>query len=111
MKQASRFPLIALMALCCNNTVNESSLTPDADGSVPALTDESKSLPLDRVKMPAGFTISVFAEVDDARSMALSPSGTLFVGNRDGGSVYAVKDTDGDFKADKKWTVAQGLNS
>jgi len=24
--------------------------------------------------------------------------------------VYAVKDTDGDFKADKKWTIASGLN-
>jgi glucose/arabinose dehydrogenase len=52
----------------------------------------------------------VFAEVDNARSLAISPSGTVFVGNRNGDKVYAVKDTDGDFKADKKWTIASGLN-
>ena len=42
--------------------------------------------------------------------MALSPSGVLYVGNKDKGNVYAVKDTDGDFKADKKWVLASGLN-
>jgi glucose/arabinose dehydrogenase len=43
--------------------------------------------------------------------MALSPSGVLYVGNRNKDKVYAVKDVDGDFKADKKWVVASGLNS
>jgi len=42
--------------------------------------------------------------------MAMSPSGILFVGNRKGDKVYAVKDTDGDFKADKRWVIASGLN-
>ena len=42
--------------------------------------------------------------------MAISPNGTLFVGNRNEDKVYAVKDTDGDFKADKKWTIVSGLN-
>ncbi|MBY0435768.1 MAG: sorbosone dehydrogenase family protein, partial [Cyclobacteriaceae bacterium] len=60
--------------------------------------------------LPAGFTISVFAEVENARSMAISPSGTIFVGNRNEDKVYAVKDTDGDGKADKKWVLASGLN-
>ena len=40
-----------------------------------------------------------------------SPNGTLFVGNRSGDKVYAVRDEDGDFKADKKWVVASGLNT
>ena len=74
-------------------------------------TNEAASAPdLNAIKMPAGFSIAVFAEVEDARSMALSPDGTLFVGNKDGGSVVAVKDTDGDNKADKKWVIAKGLN-
>jgi glucose/arabinose dehydrogenase len=81
-----------------------------ADGSLPALTEYAKTLPLDKIKMPAGFSIDVFAEVDNARSLALSPSGVLYVGNRNGDKVYAVKDSDGDFKADKKWVVASGLN-
>ena len=42
--------------------------------------------------------------------MAISPGGTIFVGNRDEDKVYAVKDVNGDGKADKKWTIASGLN-
>lgn len=68
------------------------------------------ALPLEKIKLPAGFSIEVFAEVDNARSLAISPSGAIFVGNRNGDKVYAVKDTDGDFKADKKWVIASGLN-
>ncbi len=78
-------------------------------GGVPAITEYSKTLPLDKIKLPAGFTIDIYAEVDNARSMALSPSGVLYVGNRNEDKVYAVKDTDGDFKADKKWVIASGL--
>lgn len=81
-----------------------------ADNSVPAITKASAELPLSSIKLPKGFSISVYAEVDNARSMAMSPNGTLFVGNRNGDKVYAVKDTDGDFKADKKWVIASGLN-
>lgn len=80
------------------------------DGSMPAITDRSKKLPLDSIKLPPGFTIEIFAEVNDARSLAISPSGTIFVGNKNGNKVYAVKDTDGDFKADKKWVIDSGLN-
>lgn len=79
--------------------------------SLPAITSYAESLPLDRIKMPPGFKISVFAEVENARSMVQNAEGTVFVGNRSGSKVYAVKDTDGDYKADKKWVVASGLNS
>lgn len=65
---------------------------------------------LSTIKLPPGFSISIFADVDNARSMVLSPSGTLFVGNRNGDKVYAVKDTDGDFVADKKWVIDSDLN-
>lgn len=81
------------------------------DGSVPALTKASADLPLDKIKMPAGFSISVYAEVPGARSMVMSSSGTLFVGTQHSGFVYAVKDTDGDHKADKRWTIASGMNN
>jgi glucose/arabinose dehydrogenase len=89
-------------------SANNAMLT--ADRSVPALTSYSQSLPLDKIKLPQNFKISVFAEVDNARSMAISPSGVIYVGNRNGDKVYAVKDTNGDNKADKKWVVASGLN-
>jgi glucose/arabinose dehydrogenase len=100
---------------CSNSSDNKKNAqTEEADGSLgtsqPAITNYAATLPLEKIKMPAGFTIQVYAEVPDARSMALSPSGVLYVGNRDGKEVYAVKDTDGDNKADKRWAVATGLN-
>ncbi|MBS1486672.1 MAG: sorbosone dehydrogenase family protein [Bacteroidetes bacterium] len=76
----------------------------------PAITGISASLPLEKIKLPTGFSISVFAEVQNARSLAMSANGTIFVGNRDGDKVYAVKDENGDGKADKKWVIASGLN-
>lgn len=59
--------------------------------------------------LPEGFTIEVFAEVENARSLAKSPSGTIFVGNRTEDKVYAIRDTDGDWKADEKYVIASGL--
>ncbi|MFD2201919.1 PQQ-dependent sugar dehydrogenase [Shivajiella indica] len=66
---------------------------------------------LESLKLPEGFSISVWAEdVPDARSLAMNEDGSLiFVGNRQGKNVYALKDTNGDGKADKKYTLAQGL--
>jgi glucose/arabinose dehydrogenase len=66
-------------------------------------------LPLERIKLPPGFKISIFSDnVPSAREMAVSPNGTLFVGSMKG-NVYAVLDTDKDYKADKVITLATGL--
>lgn len=65
-----------------------------------------------RLEVPTGFRISVYADrVPGARSMTLGPKGTVFVGSRQGGSVYALLDEDGDFSADKVLTIADGLDS
>ncbi|HEV8268415.1 MAG TPA: sorbosone dehydrogenase family protein, partial [Thermoanaerobaculia bacterium] len=49
------------------------------------------SLPIASLRLPPGFSISHFAAVPGARSMALGEKGTLFVGTRDTrGSVFAV---------------------
>lgn len=66
---------------------------------------------LDKIKMPPGFSISVFAELPNARSLTVSPSGTVYVGNRSGDKVYAISDSNKDGKADKSFTLASGLNS
>ena len=67
---------------------------------------------LENIKLPAGFVISVYANnVPGARSMTLSPGGTLFVGTRDQGIVYAIPDKNGDGKIDQVITIASGLNS
>jgi glucose/arabinose dehydrogenase len=72
---------------------------------------EADQLRLDSVKLPKGFHIAVYAsQVAGARSMALSPSGTLFVGTRGEGAVYAIIDRDQDQHADELIVIARGLN-
>jgi glucose/arabinose dehydrogenase len=68
------------------------------------------TLPLEKIVLPEGFNISIFASnIENARSMALSPKGTLFVGTRGQGDVYAIVDKNRDYKADKVYTIATGL--
>lgn len=47
-------------------------------------------LALEAIKLPPGFTIEEYAEVPNARSLALGDNGTLFVSTRRRGVVYAV---------------------
>jgi len=65
------------------------------------------------IKLPPGFSIAPYAtDVKNARSMALSPSGILYVGSRlSNGDVTALVDTDKDGKADAKYKIAANLYS
>lgn len=70
----------------------------------------SAAVPLEHLKLPPGFKISVFAEgVANARALALGTNGTVFVGTRSAGNVYALRDKDGDGVADENYTIARGL--
>ncbi len=69
-------------------------------------------LPVDTVKLPAGFEIRVYAaDVPGARSMTLSPRGTLFVGTRGEGVVYAIAAATGGGTAERPRVIARRLNS
>ena len=69
-------------------------------------------LPLERIKLPPGFRVEVYATgVKNAREMVLSPSGTLFVSTRREGNVYALQDTKHQNKADRVVTIAKGLEN
>ncbi|ANA39157.1 MULTISPECIES: PQQ-dependent sugar dehydrogenase [Geobacter] len=62
------------------------------------------------ITLPPGFSIAVYADnVPGARSMALGSRGTLFVGSRGEGKVYALVDRNGDQVADEVITIAKGL--
>lgn len=64
--------------------------------------EPASALPIDRLKLPEGFKITVYADsIDGARSMAMGDDGTLFVGTRNENKVYAIQDRDRDFRADK----------
>lgn len=65
---------------------------------------------LKRLQLPEGFAISIYAEnVPNARSMTLGENGVVFIGTRKKGSVYAVKDSNGDGVADKRYLIATDL--
>ncbi|RLD24762.1 MAG: sorbosone dehydrogenase family protein [Bacteroidetes bacterium] len=70
---------------------------------------KKESLQLDKIVLPEGFKIEVYAHVPNARSMVLSENGTLFVGNRSEDKVYAVQDTDGDNIGEKVYVIDEGL--
>jgi glucose/arabinose dehydrogenase len=64
---------------------------------------------LERLDLPPGFEIEVFAEVPDARSLAVADGGRkIYVGTRDE-DVYAVLDGDRDGTADGVLRVATDL--
>ena len=64
------------------------------------------NLNISGLQMPDGFKIDVYVDsIENARAMCLSPKGTLFVGTRSKGNVYAVVDTDQDGRGDKKYTL------
>ncbi len=67
---------------------------------------------LDAIRLPPGFRIALYADsVPGARSLTLGARGTVFVGSRGVGRVYALVDRDGDQRADTVYTLARDLNS
>ena len=85
-------PIAILIAACASKDVA-------ATGSV------------DAIQLPDGFEIEVWADdVPNARSLTRSPSGTIFVGTRSNGRVYALPDANGDLVPDAVHVIASGLN-
>ena len=87
-----------------------------ADGMNPALVPNPSPLVakpvneilIDKLKVPPGFKIELWASgMPNARSLTESPSGTIFIGTRFAGNVYAVVTKDG--KREVK-TIAKGLH-
>ena len=66
----------------------------------------SNPLPLNKLKLPPGFSISIYALVPNARSMTLGENGIVFVGTRSEGDVYAVVPDKNFTRAKKVVTIA-----
>ncbi|HEX5761230.1 MAG TPA: sorbosone dehydrogenase family protein [Thermoanaerobaculia bacterium] len=91
---------VALILLACAPN--------DGAAAEPAARPATR-LPLHTLKLPAGFAIDVWSEqLPGARSLALSPSGVVYVGTREE-SVYAAVDRDRDGRAERVYTIARGL--
>jgi len=104
--------LVTLLLLLLACSPGES----DPAGSAPQAARQPRAaasrLPLDRIKLPPGFSIDVFSDqVPGARSMTLSQGGVLYIGTMGEGKVYALVDRNRDGRADEVFTVASGLST
>jgi glucose/arabinose dehydrogenase len=87
------------------------SATPVEMKTVPQDGEEAAQIRknLERIKLPQGFKIGLYAIVPDARHMAVGPNvGVVFVGTRKS-SVWAVTDRDKDREADEVKTFAPSI--
>lgn len=99
--------LLLSLSACKEEKAATSSGSP---GEKISIGNAKADVQLDKLTLPEGFTIDVWAaEVPNARSMAVSESGIVFVGNRQEKNVYALVDENGDGKADSKYVLANDL--
>lgn len=102
----------ACSVMACSGNAGEQSESKQQNAA-PAETKavhNPTNLPLEKISLPEGFQISVFAaDIEDARSLARGDEGTIFVGNRSEDKVYAVVDENNDGVADKTYVIASGL--
>lgn len=76
--------------------------------SIIVLKVTANNLHLDKIELPSGFKIELYVDnIPNARAMALGDKGTLFVGSRSAGKVYAVFAPG--TKNQKMYTLAEDL--
>jgi glucose/arabinose dehydrogenase len=68
----------------------------------------AESPPIERIKLPPGFHIELWARVEGPREMTLGADHTLFVGSMGAGAVHAVK-FDDTYRAGKVTRIAANL--
>lgn len=105
-------PALLAVILLSFSACKEEKAASDARplGQKISIADAKADVQLDKLRLPEGFSIDLWAaEVPNARSMAISESGIVFVGNRQENNVYALVDENGDGKADSKYVLATDL--
>ncbi len=75
------------------------------------LNDIGATVDLEKISLPPGFRIALYSRAEGARSLTVAEDGTVFVGSRGAGRVYALRDDDGDGVAERVYVVAEGLHS
>ncbi len=96
-------PIFILFLAGCKNNLQQQAITAPSN-------EINAKYPLDQFKLPPGFSIAVYAEVPNARSLCWGDKGTLFVGNRNEDNVYAVVDENNDGIGEKVFIIATNLN-
>jgi len=66
---------------------------------------------LARIKLPPGFSISLYARVPNARSMAVTPNSRVVIVTTRMQTLWAVVDDDGDYKGDGIIALQEAMNA
>ena len=76
-----------------------------------AILPAKADIELEKLVLPDGFSIEVYARIPKARQMSLGDDGTVYVGTRGDarGRVFAITDSNGDYKADGVAVITRGL--
>lgn len=104
---ASLVNAVLLAAAAC---AEEPARSPAPSGVTASTGAASAAEEVAGISLPPGFVIERFAvDVPGARSLARGDDGTIFVGSRKPGKVYALRDDDGDGVAETVHVVDSGL--
>ena len=77
-----------------------------------AQAEPTAQIYLNQIRLPENFSIAIYNDnVRGARSMTIGDNGTVFIGTRGAGTVYALVDNDGDNIAETRYIIARDLNS
>ena len=75
------------------NNADAAKLAPVAPPPIPTAADK---LPIDKIKLPAGFKVEVYASgIKDARTLRVGDNGTVFVANWEANKIWAVTNKGG----------------
>ncbi len=62
------------------------------------------------ITVTKGFGLTLYAsDLGDAKQMAIGSQGTLFVGSKKSGTIYALVDSDNDGQVNKRYLIGKGL--
>jgi Raf kinase inhibitor-like YbhB/YbcL family protein len=101
--------LLAVSLLVVQGLAQEKSTT---DVSIRAHVFQPAMVPptVERIKglkLPAGFHVAKFAEISNPRILSVAGNGTVYVSQRDPGTITMLRDTNGDGAADVQMVVAE----
>jgi len=111
-----RFGGISLLALClslaaCQTVTQSSGMTVPGGTAATGATPGAKGTSLPGLRVPAGFTVSLFAKgLRGARFIIFAPDGTLLVAERNAGAITALPDAAHTGKTSGKQAVVSGLD-
>src|SRR5258708_6872636 len=98
--------LLSIAAVAQQPKLPEPFATPSASNSARLIPKPEGA----QLKVPAGFTVSVFADnLQGPRTMLYAPNGDLFVAQSRANSVVILRDTKNTGEPDARFVYAQGL--